>query len=447
MYRRIKSPTIVQVELTEKCPNVCLHCYNYWRSKEPGGIRKCTDLPVSMVPVIAEKLASAGVFHLVLTGGEPLANKKSLKAFIVECGNRGITCGINSTLRGLFSEDVEMFKQKHVLGILVSLLGSTPEKHDAITQSAGSFYQTVKGIQTLIENKVSVSISMVISAKNNTDLIKTAILAKSLGAKGFYATKASCAGNCQDFHELKLDQKQFNEHLEDLLVVSRNLDIKSGFLECYPLCGINEAHKFQEFLGRKCFAGVTGMTIGPTGEARPCSHLDSVYGNIFTESLSDIWERMAHWAKQDYLPETCRNCSILKQCSGGCRMEAKMLNRGIHNLDPYAMPQNVPSVITGFNQLENDTNDTLEVELHGAYQINKRVRTRKEEFGSVVFIGSNLAGYLDERLTKLINFLKLSVPQEVEDLILFAESECCFKNGLQVIQTLVLKKILVPRSS
>lgn len=444
MYRRIKSPTIVQVELTEKCPNVCLHCYNYWRSKEPGGIRKCTDLPVTMVPVIAEKLASAGVFHLVLTGGEPLANKKSLKAFIIECGNRGITCGINSTLRGLFSEDVELFKQKHVLGVLVSLLGSTPEKHDAITQSAGSFYQTEKGIQTLVENKVSVSISMVISAKNNTDLIKTAILAKTLGAKGFYATKASCAGNCHDFRELKLNDEQFDRYLENLLFVAKNLKMKGGFLECYPLCGIKDIHKFKEFLGRKCFAGVTGITISSNGEVRPCTHLDDVSGNIFEEPLSEIWGRMAHWAKQDCLPPVCQKCSVAKQCSGGCRMEAKMLNGGIYNLDPYAMPQNVSSVITGFNQLENDTNDTWEVELRGAYQINKRVRTRKEEFGSIVFIGSNLVGYMDERLTRFVDFLRFGISLEVSDLILFAENECCFKNGLSVIKNLVLKKILVP---
>ncbi|KKS26609.1 MAG: Radical SAM domain protein [Candidatus Yanofskybacteria bacterium GW2011_GWC2_41_9] len=443
MYRRIKSPTIVQVELTEKCPNVCLHCYNYWRSKEPGGIRKYADFPFAMVPLVAEKLADAGVFHLVLTGGEPLANKKSLKAFIVECGKRGLTCGINSTLRGLLPEDVEMFKQKHVLGVLVSLLGSTSENHDAITQSTGSFSQTIKGIQTLINNNISVSISMVISAKNNTDLIKTATLAKSLGVRGFYATKASCAGNCQDFRGLKLDQKQFNEHLEDLLTVSKNLGMKSGFLECYPLCGINIAHKFKEFLGRKCFAGVTGMTIGPTGEARPCSHLDSVYGNIFTESLLEIWERMAHWAKQDYLPEICRSCSILKQCSGGCRMEAKMLNGGIYNLDPYAMPQNVPNIISQFNQSEKCAPG---LELCEAYQINKRVRTRKEDFGSIIFIGNTMAGYLDERLTMFVNFLKSGTyrPQKLGDLVLSAESQYHFENGLQVITNLVLKKILIP---
>jgi radical SAM protein with 4Fe4S-binding SPASM domain len=444
MYRRLKAPNIVQVELTEKCPNTCFHCYNYWRSKEPSEIRKYTDFPVAMVPLVAEKLANAGVFHLVLTGGEPLANKKSLRAFITECGNRGLTCGINSTLRGLLPEDVEMFRQKHVLGVLVSLLGSTPESHDAITQSSGSFSQTIKGMEILAKNQISLSVSMVVSLKNNTELIKTATLAKSLGAKGFYATKASCAGNCHDFNELGLDQEQFNSYLRDLLLVTKGLGMRGGFLECYPLCGIEDAYKFKEFLGRKCFAGVTSMTIGPNGEARACSHLDSVYGNVFEESLSDIWERMAHWAKQDYLPETCKSCSLLRQCGGGCRMEAKMLSGGIGNLDPYARPQNVQNVISGFNQPEEHA---LEPELCGVYQINKRARTRKEDFGSIVFIGSNLAGYLDERLTKLVDFLKSGSPQELEDLILFAERECGLDNGLQVMKNLVLKKILVPKLS
>jgi len=446
MYRRIKAPNIVQVELTEKCPNVCLHCYNYWRSKEPGGIRKYNDFPVAMVPVVAEKLANAGVFHLVLTGGEPLANKRSLRALIAECGNRGLTCGINSTLRGLAMEDVEAFKQKQVLGVLVSLLGSTAENHDAITQSKGSFAQTVKGIEILTSNKISVSISMVISPKNNADLIKTATLAKSLGAHGFYATKASCAGNCHDFSALKLSQEQFNAYLRDLLLVTKELGIKAGFLECYPLCGIEDAYKFKEFLGRKCFAGVTSMTISPNGEARACSHLDSIYGNIFEETMPDIWEKMSHWAKQDYLPDTCRSCSILNQCGGGCRMEAKMQNGGINNLDPYARPQNLQQIISGLKQPEERVLNP-EPELCESFQINKRARIRKEDFGSIVFIGSTLAGYLDDRLTKFVDSLKFRTPQKLEDLIRFMENECHLGNRLQVIKNLVLKKILVPKES
>lgn len=82
--------------------------------------------------------------------------------------------------------------------------------------------------------------------------------------------------------------------------------------------------------------------------------------------------------------------------------------------------------------------------LRRIYQINKRVRTRKEEFGSIVFIGSNLVGYMDERLTRFVDFLRFGISLEVSDLILFAENECRFKNGLSVIKNLVLKKILVP---
>ena len=88
-------------------------------------------------------------------------------------------------------------------------------------------------------------------------------------------------------------------------------------------------------------------------------------------------------------------------------MEAKMLNGGIKNLDPYARPQNVQNIISGLNQSEEHA---LEPELCGAYQINKRARIRKEDFGSIVFIGSNISGYLDDRLTKFIDFLKSSPP-------------------------------------
>ena len=57
-----------------------------------------------------------------------------------------------------------------------------------------------------------------------------------------------------------------------------------------------------------------------------------------------------------------------------------------------------------------------------------------------------MAGYLDERLTMFVNFLKSGTyrPQKLGDLVLSAESQYHFENGLQVITNLVLKKILIP---
>jgi radical SAM protein with 4Fe4S-binding SPASM domain len=395
-----------------------------------------------MVDQTLDKLAEAKIFHLVITGGEPLANKPVLFSFLKGVEARKLTCGINSTLSGLTKSDAEYFQESGVMNVLISILGSDEKKHDAITQSRGSFSRTIDGIKILKNTNIPISANMVVSALNIDDIIPTSILVKSLGFKKFFITRAACPSNCIDFNELRLTREQFTGYLKELHAIQERMGLRTGFLECYPLCGMKELLRYSSFLGRKCLAGITSMTIGPTGEARPCSHLDKVYGNIFKENIREVWSRMTEWRHQSLLPDICKSCRIVNYCGGGCRMEAKTLGGGINEIDPFAEPANVEYATEQLAILHRRKLAKKD-ELPKFCRINPSLRVRNESFGGVFFVGDKSSGLVESPVMDFVGRLDKRQIYEVDFLTAEINRSLSSVNITKFLNRMFKEKIFV----
>lgn len=91
--KRLSAPLDVQIELTEKCNQKCLHCYNYWRYSE--GIGK-NELNTQDFLLIVKKLATVGINSVTLTGGEPFLRPDLLFSILKYCNGNNIKASINS---------------------------------------------------------------------------------------------------------------------------------------------------------------------------------------------------------------------------------------------------------------------------------------------------------------------------------------------------------------
>ncbi len=217
MYKTLSAPLVVQIEATYRCPCKCRHCYNFLRS--PAEARSLPTLSFWQMDRISAHLIKHKVFHAVVTGGEPLANKNVVFDGIEKPRSAGITVGVNSNLIPLRNDDARLLKQLGVSSVLTSLLGPDENSHQAITLAPGSFKRTIRGIRLLQEAEVPVFVNMVVSQANKHLLSQTAEFAKSLGIKVFYSTRAACPGNCFDFSGLALSQ--FFNQLEAQLVPNK----------------------------------------------------------------------------------------------------------------------------------------------------------------------------------------------------------------------------------
>ena len=398
MYKTLSAPHVVQIEVSSMCTNSCLHCYNFWRQGD--GITPPANLSLEQADQIMDQLVACKVFHLVLTGGEPLLNKKTLFGILERANKDGMTAGVNSTLITLTENDAVKLKELGVIVVLTSLLGPTAKTHDKIAQQNSAFEKTIQGIRILQQAQVPVSVNMVVSKKNQHLIRGTAELVKSLGLKSFNATRAGCPGNCSDFSEFSLDLQEFRSCMEELHTIGIEKKLSVDTLSSSPLCGIKEVNRYQKFSNRRCMAGINTVTISATGDVRPCGHLEINYGNLLRENLSDIWKRMTKWRDGSMIPVTCKSCKVLPWCGGGCRMEAKMRNGSLLELDPYASPPDVDYV---FTQLTS--HDKKELFLPATVRVNPRMRWRSEDFGAAFFVGARFACYLNHKGLKLIQGL------------------------------------------
>lgn len=435
MYKTLSAPHILQIEVSSLCPNRCQHCYNFWRKS--GGSVAHANLSLDQADRIMDQIINSKVFHIVLTGGEPLLNKAVTFCILERAVTGGVTTSLNSTLVTLTESDAIRLKNLKVSMVLTSLLGPSEEIHDEIAQKKSAFKKTLRGIQILRKVGVPISVNMVISKKNKHLIRETGNLAKSLGVSSFNATRAGCPGNCFDFSGLSLDLKEFRSYLEELHTFGKENGMAVDVLSAYPLCGIKEVNRYQGFSSRRCMAGVNTLAISASGEVRPCTHLDTNYGNLLYEDLNDIWRRMTEWRNGSLIPETCRSCKVLPWCGGGCRMEAKMRNESLCDIDPYASPLDADYV---FEQLKSRSKQ--DEPLPSVVHINPKIRWRLENFGAVVFTGTRFACYLNPEGFRWLQKIPLDVDIPTLDL-----SERFGKMQEGFIEGLVLRKVLVPSDS
>lgn len=228
---------------------------------------------------------------------------------------------------------------------------------------------------------------------------------------------------------------EFRSYLKNLAEIQQKKGLSIDALEGYPLCGMKHLDILESLLGRKCFAGVTTLTVSSNGDLRPCSHLDIVYGNIFSEELLSAWQKMDNWRKGKFLPPTCLACPLLKNCGGGCRMEAKTRFGKLEAMDPYASPEDIQYCLQILKK--NSKPPSLEgLGGRNSFTINKGVRWREESFGSIVMMGKTRI-YLDKEGTnalRVINKLKKFSIKDIEwgDL-----------NSEEFLSTLFQKKVIL----
>jgi radical SAM protein with 4Fe4S-binding SPASM domain len=316
-FRKLKSPTSVQWELTPNCNYKCIHCYNYWRTG--GNVSGHIDYGIVTGQLIENK-----IFKVTLTGGEPLLVFSEIKPYIEKMVEADIKVSINTNAALLTQEMAEFFKANNI-GLLISLPCCVPEINDKITTVKGSFDSTVAGIKLARENNVPVSVNMVVSKLNKDHVVDTAMfLHDELGLSSINVTKASRPINgSSEFDDYVLNLQEFRKVLNDLIFIKKEYSMFVDSLTVYPECACDTSETFNLFTKRKCFAGKTSLAIGYNGDVKACARDSVAFGNLHVKSLQECWESMDDLRIIDdkKLPQECQECSAKYSCLGGCRID------------------------------------------------------------------------------------------------------------------------------
>ena len=321
MYKTLDAPLSVHIEMNTSCNQRCRHCYNFWRNDTPN-LKE--SLSKSLIVRIVEQLTEHRVFHVIITGGEPLLNTASLILLISELSKKKITFSLNSNLALLTPKLARKLKSIGLNSVLTSLLSSNEMMHDYLSSTKGSFERIIQGIDIARSVNIKVAVNMVVMKNNLMQVEETGRFVHKLGVFSFSATRviAPRSQQYQFSKELMLTMNDIQFIVKQMLAL-KDTKMRLDSLIPYPACFFDDEIARKMFIGRACSAGKTSLTIASDGSVRACTHHEKIYGSLIFNDLSSIWLQMKEWRDGSLLPEFCRSCQLLPKCGGGCRMASK----------------------------------------------------------------------------------------------------------------------------
>jgi radical SAM protein with 4Fe4S-binding SPASM domain len=333
MRPKLKAPSVVNLEITDVCNEKCRHCYNFWRIDNS----KTSSLTKEKFDELVDTFVEAGVFHVVLTGGEPFARFDLLEYGLRKLRDNNISLSCNSNLsQGVTAEKIRRLVDAGLDHILTSLMSYDRETNDYMAAQEGAFDRIVEGIQLAVNGGIRISVNMVVGQRNLDHVYETGKFVHTLGCQKIFGTRTVPSVNLTNANgtEFELSKKDALHILDQLVRVKEETGIMIGTLVSYPLCLLGDLDRYKDFVGRGCPAQNGHLlSLNADGNVHACSHEEQSYGNIFTDGIYKVYENTQKWHDGSYLYEGCKGCDYIEICQAGCRMSSRGYNGTMNGPD------------------------------------------------------------------------------------------------------------------
>lgn len=322
----------IDIELTERCNNDCLHCY----INRPAGDGEARGREMSGARVgdILAEAASLGCLSVRFTGGEPLL-REDFEEIYLAARKLGLKVAVftNATLVSPRLADL-LARVPPLEPVEITLYGMTQESYETMSRAPGSYAAAMAGIELLRERGVPFIAKGAFLPDGGGDLAAFEKWAKTipgmdrppsvvafyvLNARGDRAKNRKIAGVRPDPERgADIQMRNAGEYVRGL----------KAFLVHYS--GRRDDRLFA------CGAGVASCAVDAYGNLQPCllaRHPETVY-DLSRGSLKDALERFfpalrRRKATHPIFLETCARCPLrgfCEQCPGNAWMESGTLD-------------------------------------------------------------------------------------------------------------------------
>ena len=327
------APTVINLEMTEACNVKCKHCYNPWRDEHAGKF----NLDDKKIDYLIKEFSDNKVFHVILSGGEPLAKHKELCYALEQLVKNNISVSLNSNLMLATDKKMKELRDIGLDHVLTSWFSYFPNETDYITTYKGSYQKIVEGIKTTVKAGIRVSANTICTQHNKGTIYDSGKFLHSLGVTQFFAHRvippAYDRKDKEKQHYITIEQAK--ESLDELLRLKNDTGMNVGTLINYPLCMLGDLEKYSDFVGRGCpTQSGHRFNINSNGDTHGCVMEDKNYGNVYKVGLKEAYARTISWRNESYLFEGCKGCHYIDVCHSGCRMHAFSNSGKMNGQDP-----------------------------------------------------------------------------------------------------------------
>jgi radical SAM protein with 4Fe4S-binding SPASM domain len=334
MSSRPRLQTLI-FELTQRCNQACLHCYNVWSTQASDYPCGELDTPRTL-SLLSKALDETHCHHVTLTGGEPLL-RLDLYQILDLLRSRSAYATLISNGHLLTELMVTELLERQVRLFELPLLSHRREVHDHLSGSAGAFDAVLDAMSCLRYHRGQFVAVFVITQLNLGDLYPVIKLAFAFGARGLMLNRFNPGGRGRENLDELLPTV---EQVEEALRIANDAVAEFGFpISCsIPIqpCLI-DTRAYPNLNFGFCAAGTERAyyTLDPLGNLRPCNHTSTILGNLFDESFADLTapERMAPFVEA--VPSLCAPCALKTTCQGGCKAAAQVCYGSLCAEEPF----------------------------------------------------------------------------------------------------------------
>jgi MoaA/NifB/PqqE/SkfB family radical SAM enzyme len=188
----VERPTILFIELTDRCPLRCRHCYAE-AADGPG-----VELDPALASDLVSQAAEIGFERLQLTGGEPLLHDR-----VAELAGAAVSAGIPrvevfTSGVGLTPELLAGFPDE--IRFALSVYSIDPAVHDAVTGVSGSLETTLAAVDRIVARGVELRVAVIMMAANvdGWERTRAELVARGVSPRSIHGSTVTRVGRGAD---------------------------------------------------------------------------------------------------------------------------------------------------------------------------------------------------------------------------------------------------------
>lgn len=315
----LRLPVNGTIEVTNRCPLECAHCYNNLPMNDRDARR--SELSLEDHKRILDELAEMGCLWLLYSGGEIFARPDFLDIYRY-ASSKGIllTLFTNGTL--ITERIADALAEKPPFAIEITLYGRTKATYESLTGIPGSFEKCLRGIQLLLDRKLPLKLKTVALTINKHEVGAMRRFAEELGVEFKFDPMINPRIDCSSSPlAVRLTPAEIVAlDFEDPQRVSDWRRLAIEYAPAPPAEG-------EVPMVYDCGGGVNSFAIDPYGNMSICvlSHFDEY--NVRDGSVREGWESFLRRVRSKRVTRItkCTSCALRSLC-GSCAANGELEN-------------------------------------------------------------------------------------------------------------------------
>jgi radical SAM protein with 4Fe4S-binding SPASM domain len=315
----MRIPVNGTIEVTNRCPLECKHCYNNLPMSD--FVARARELSLDDYKKLLDELADLGCLWLLFSGGEIFARRDFLDIYAY-AKRKGflVTLFTNGTL--ITERIADFLADLRPFTIEITLYGGTKQTYENLTGIPGSYDRCLRGIDLLLERKLPLKLKTVALSINKHEIPLMRQMAEDRGCEFTFDAMINPRIDCS--------ASPLAVRLRPSEVVELDLDDPERVSEWRRLARDHPAPAYVPGEARQlyqCGGGINSFAIDPYGDLSICvlSHVDKF--NVRDGSFREGWEQylLAVRTREINRPTKCTGCGIRSMC-GMCAANGELEN-------------------------------------------------------------------------------------------------------------------------